>query len=432
MHAKTTLAALLAASTLSLGSGATAATLAPIALQGDPAPLIGGPDFRKFEEPDISDFATRRVVFVARTRDKNTCIFKMDPAGPDVAGVCKGDPTPDGREFRLFSRVATNDGGAVAWSSTVSGDRSGIYGEVGGPVFAAATTGDPAPPAGVLDKFDAASDVDALAVFEATVSGAPMVGGVVSSEGVFVDPGAGPTTAVARRGDSVPDRAGREFCFFFGATIKDSFVAFHATTRLDCSDTSETFRDGIFRANWVTGTIVTVALESEPSNPVPTVPGGTIYGTIPVPGTPDVNASGTVVFRATTGGVLSENAVYSCGAGCPAAPASIVAAQGEADAGGDVLRTFGDPRIATNGDVAFNVRVQSASQAKTSIYIHRDATDTLELVARTGDGVPGLPVGTVFKALGQPAMSGTGRLAFSGTVRGLTAPKKRSGIFVYE
>src|SRR5262245_45968732 len=118
MSTKIALALLLAAAT-----SVPAATLAPVALQGDPAPLVGGPDYRNVEEPDIPDFAAQRVTFVARTRDKNTCIFKVDPAGADAAGVCKGDPTPDGREFRLFKQASINNGGTVLWQSTISGDR---------------------------------------------------------------------------------------------------------------------------------------------------------------------------------------------------------------------------------------------------------------------------------------------------------------------
>jgi hypothetical protein len=287
-----------------------------------------------------------------------------------------------------------------------------------------------------MDKFEPASLANSNAVvFEASITGGPVMGGVISNEGLFVctggdgncHNGTGTLLALVRRGDVVPDRAGREFCGFFGVSASSFGAAFRASTRLDCSNTGETQRFGIFRKTFG-GAIETVALESESSNPVP-APGGTTYNT--VLGIPSINDSGVVAFRATTGGVLSENGIYRCGGACPGGLAELVIAQGQTDGLGNVLRQFSDPAIASDGDVAFSCRGQGASGALTGVYIIDSAANAILKIALTGEAVPGVP-GNIFKALGKPSMSGLGKLAFLARIRGDVKPRNRDGIFIYE
>src|SRR5205085_1850638 len=99
---------------------ATHPPAAPIAMLHDPR-LVGGIAYKKFETPDVSDSGSKRVAFLARTADRGVCIFRVDPAGPDDAPVCKGNVAPDGHVFRSFGPAKINDFSTAIWGSAESG-----------------------------------------------------------------------------------------------------------------------------------------------------------------------------------------------------------------------------------------------------------------------------------------------------------------------
>jgi hypothetical protein len=405
--------------------------------------------FKRFDEVDVSDAAGERVAVHARLGAKK-CIFALNPAlTPDMGStiVCKGDLTPHippGRAFRRLQGPSINLTSDVAFPSRVSGG-DGVFRR--GPAIIA-VLGDPvpAPGSGLLKNFPSASLTDTVGVFfAATISGGAVVptpsGSVVADEGVFrcsggngncsaANGGTGVLTTVALVGHSVPDRANREFCGFGKVSAGTFGVAFQAATKLDCADNSEATADGVFRAP-VAGAIVTVALETEPSNPFPG-PGGTTYASILT--APSIANSGMVTFGAQTAGVIFQRVVYLCDpVTCPAAPATAAVTAGQVDDDGNAFRTFSRSDVSDVGDVAFSAKVTPPTGGtRDGLYI-REIGGDIVTVALAGQPVPGAPAGSVFMGLLPPAMSNGGKVAFSGRYKTLTGtPRKPRALFIYE
>lgn len=239
MNAKTELAALIGACALAIApTNGHARALAVLALQGDESPAMGSPAFKKFEDPAISDAAGQHVTFAARTHDRQTCVFKMNPAGADAVVACKGDLAPDGHAFRSFSTPTIDNAAEVAWSSLVTGDRAGVF--RGDPLIVD-LTGDPVPGGGLVDTFKPALlTASGAVVFVASISG----GGAGVDQGILrctggdanCSSGTGALEALVRGNDPVPDRPGREFCSFLALAASDWGIAFRAGTKVDCTN----------------------------------------------------------------------------------------------------------------------------------------------------------------------------------------------------
>jgi hypothetical protein len=427
----------LATAVSAVASPATAqATIDTVAIQDDQSPQPGL-FFKTFKNPAVGDVAGANVGFYATTT-RSKCIFKLNPVlNTGSAVACRGGVSPDARSFTSFADPSMNTAADVAWSARVSGS-SGVY---RGDPTTVDLLGDavPAPGSGLLNQLSMAQIADSgdLA-FKSTISGAAMVGPVPVDQGIFrcsggdgnCSPGGtGVLTSEVLKADSVPDRAGRQFCDFSGLDISSYGLAFRASTQLDCSDGGESPLVGIFRMP-LFGAIETVALSSETSEPFP-VPAGTTYSSIN--SGPTINNSGEVAFGASATGNVGRRALFVCGVGtCPAAPATDAVDTGQTDDGGNVFKSFSAPAISDAGDIAFSAPVRGVPRVTTGVFVRRASAD-IETVALDEDSVPGLVPAARFTTLPpQPSISSAGRIAFRATVTRSVSPTHRQGIFVDE
>ena len=381
---------------LVLGLGASRAepaTLQKVAVDGDPAPDPGSFYRRKFLQPAVSDAAGAHVVASARIFINRTCLVKFD-AGPDSIVVCRRDVSPEGHKFAKLGDPSIDIAGDAAWAAALTAGRSGVF---RGDATVVALTGDPSPAGpGFLKKFSSALIIDAGdVVFEATISGGTVVGGVTVDDGYFrcgggdgncSAGGTGTIETLVLKNDPVPDRPGRELCKLQALDASTFGIAFLATTRLDCASTTEAPLLGVFRKPFG-GAVVTVALQGDPANPV-LPPGGTTYGVLL--GAPAVENDGIVVFRGVTTGLFVNDVLYLCDpASCPTVPAEAAVKQGDADGNGSFFERFSSPALSDAADIAFQANVNDGLRTS-GIYIRRAAGGTIETVARINDVAPGV------------------------------------------
>src|SRR5213594_1152089 len=338
---------------LILGLGvslAESATLQKVAVDGDPASDAGSFYRRKFRQPAVSDAAGAHIVASARIFINRTCLVKFDPGpGPDSIVVCRKDISPEGHEFSKFGDPSIDIAGDAAWAAGLTAGRSGVF---RGDATVVALTGDPSPAGpGFLKKFSSALITDAGdVVFEATISGGAVVGGVTVDDGYFRCGG----------GDGNCSAGGT-------GTIEAPLL-------------------GVCRKPFG-GAVVTVALQGDPANPV-LPPGGTTYGVLL--GAPAVENDGIVVFRGVTTGLFVNDVLYLCDpASCPTVPAEAAVKQGDADGNGSFFERFSSPALSDAADIAFQANVNDGLRTS-GIYIRRAAGGTIETVARINDVAPGV------------------------------------------
>ncbi|HJQ83612.1 MAG TPA: hypothetical protein VKA21_06030 [Candidatus Binatia bacterium] len=440
---KTLEIALLAVTTFGPAVALAAPTIKTVALQNEQSPETSF-FYKKFEKPAVSDAAGQRVAVFARLAGKK-CIFSLDPdSNADSTVACRRDPTPDGHVFTKLGQKlgdeSINTSSTTAFAARLSSGRGGVFRS--GPAFVA-NIGDPvpAPGTGLLKAFSYARISDAGdVVFEATISGGAVVLGTEVNAGLFRCTGGNGNCSAATGGtgtlstlvlvnDAVPDRPGRKFCKLFALDGSTYGIAFRAETQLDCASTIEVPLDGIFRRT-VAGTLVTVALEGEASNPFPS-PGGTTY--LRLDGPPTIANTGMVAFQGTTTGNLTNNVLYVCDpATCPLAPADDAITQGNFDDDGNVFRTFSGPAVSDVGDIAFSGKAEGALGALDGLWVRRRLTSDTETIALPGDPVPGSNPAAVFYQLFAPSMSGGGKVAFGGRIARAVAPRKLRGVFIFE
>ena len=394
---------------LILGLGvslAESATLQKVAVDGDPAPDAGSFYRRKFRQPAVSDAAEAHIVASARIFINRTCLVKFDPGpGPDSLVVCRKDISPEGHEF--FGDPSIDIVGDAAWAAGLTAGRSGVF---RGDATVVALTGDPSPAGpGFLKKFSSAHITDAGdVVFEATISGGAVVGGVTVDDGYFrcgggdgncSAGGTGTIETLVLKNDPVPDRPGRELCQLQALDASIFGIAFLAATRLDCASTTEAPLLGVFRKPFG-GAVVTVALQGDPANPV-LPPGGTTYGVLL--GAPAVENDGIVAFRAVTTGLFVNDILYLCDpASCPTVPAEAAVKQGDPDGNGSFFERFSSPALSDAADIAFQAKVNEGLRAS-GIYIRRAAGGTIDTVARTNDVAPGVSPTAQFRVARSPS-----------------------------
>ena len=421
-------------------SSAHAATLEKVAIEGDLAPDPGFFYHRKFLRPAVSDAAGQHVVASVRLipATARQCLVAFDPGpGPDGLVACRKDTSPDGHLFSKLGDPTINIAGNTAWAATVGFGLSGVY--RGSPPTVVAFTGDPSPAgSGLLKTFSSAAITDAGdVVFEAGISGGAVVLGVTVDHGYFrcmggdgncSTGGTGTAQTLVLRNDPIPDRPGRKLCKLLTFSASLYGIAFQASTQMDCASTTEGPLSGIFRKPFV-GTVTTVALQGEASEPNP-VPGGTIYGN--VNGPPAINDTGTVAFRGQTIGLVGNDIIYLCDpVSCPASPATVAVRQGDQDDIGNFFRRLSSPGVSSAGDVAFQALFTGA-QRGSAVYIRRAAGGTIEPVARENDIAPGVSPAAQFTFFGPASMSPAGKVAFKAKVRFFTAAGRREGYFLLE
>jgi len=156
-----------------------------------------------------------------------------------------------------------------------------------GVLTSVARNGDPAPGGGTITTVTAVSDVNAAGdvAFLATVDGA--------ASGAFRYDAALTTTAtVARIGDATGD--GRQFCDITAVDVGDSGRSvLHTVTKVNCADGGEPALDGVYAQSG--GGFIAVVREGD-ATPIT----ATTYSKFV--GTPEINASDVVGFRAKTAG----------------------------------------------------------------------------------------------------------------------------------
>lgn len=392
--------------------------------------------YTQFENPAVSDATGERVTFFANTKqdpgvgmDRMNCIWKVDATGTGSAVACKGDASPDGRKFLSFTNPSINDDGDVAWSSIVSGLRSGVY--KGDPTIVSLF--DDSAEGGFLREFSKAIITDdGDVIYRARIFGVPSAEDTAIFRCTGGDgdcsSGTGTLETLVQKGDSVPDRAGREFCSIGDFAASTWGIVFRGSTKLDCANAIESSKEGIFRKKFGED-IVTLALKDEDSEPNP---GGTKYGGFG--GTPAIEDSGIVAFRAETKGLLVEEHLYICDpAACPANRAEIAVKKFALDDDGNKFLSFSSPALSNAGDMGFVGQVEKPDKKKVPcLYIRRFADGDIETVRCKGQNVPDVP-GTVFQFFGQPSMSPSGKVAFKGKIKETDFPKKEfEGIFLLE
>lgn len=417
---------------VALAAGPADAVLKTVALQGDPSPDAAAP-YKRFRAPAVSDAAGERVAFWVPTQGGRKCIFRVDPdGGPGTTVVCEKTPSPDGRLFTKLQDPSLDAAGTPVFASRTSVGNDGVYRGV--PPAVVALTNDPVGPVFLDDpSYATVTDAGDVVFLARLTGGVPddaalfrCAGGDGNCSPATAPPGTGTLTTLARVGDPVPDRPGREICAFLAADASNFGAAFTATTRLDCGDGGEPPLVGLFRRPFA-GAVETIALAGEPSGVGPTTWAN-------VRGTPSIANGGRVGFQADLTGTPSSG-LFVCDAGtCPALPPQNALEVGQIDGAGNAFRFFSAPSVSDAGDLAFNARIGGGpAGASNGVYVWRAATDTVDAVALKGDAVPGIP-GAVFRQflLGPPAMSPGGRIVFKARIKRPTPPRNRLGIFIDE
>ena len=436
-----------AANLLPAGAASVHAQLQSIVFQRDSAPLAAPSIYLTLRRPVVGDAPGAAIVFHSKVRvigsGGTQGLFTVDPIAPDAEVALRDQAAPKATAYKVFYRADINSSGEVAWNARLSGGGQGVFRS--GPI-AVSLIGDPAPTllSGTLKMFDlpvitSAGDV----VFHATIFGGPTLptatGTLDVDQGIFrcvggdcTPTGAGTLSPMALVGDPVTDRPGRVFCSLVPGVSASAFgIAFRASTKVDCADAGEAELAGVFRESFAAiGAIETLALQTEPSNPS-LVPGGTVYDRFRDP--PAITATGSVVLRASTGGVTRRESFYLCdpASGCPGAlPAEIVVTDGELDGDGNVVSRISVPRISDAGDVSFRARAKGPTARSSGVFAWRSATSTIERIAVKGDAVPDIPPpGALFQRIDRPWISPGGRITFAAKFRGGAA---RRGIFLFE
>jgi hypothetical protein len=414
-----------------------AAQIDVVALKDGASPEAGFV-YRKFQRPAVGDAVADPVGFFAKARGNGTIrgIFTDAPASAGGTVVLADDPGPESRLFKRFGNPTINADGDVAFDALLTGGSKGVFRS--GPTVVT-FLGDTVPSVtGQLDGFTRAHIIDGGdVVFHGTISGPANVGGIALDEGIFrctggdgnCSTGTGSLEVVVLKNDPVADRAGREFCRFLEVAASTFGAAFVAETKEDCGDGAEVPRRGVFRLPFG-GSVVTVALEGEVSEPDPTPGSGTTYQVIV--DRPDIAGDGTIVFKARTTGLLVNTNLYVCDvATCPVAPAEAAVLQGTTDPGGNAFTGFGPPAVSDSGDVAFTAGARGPGGRVRGMYVRRSG-GALEILALEGDGVPGLVPLATFKGFRERIdVSPGGRLAFEAQVKTDLPPRKtRPGLFL--
>jgi hypothetical protein len=409
------------------------AVLKTIVVQGDVSPNAGAP-YRRPNSLAVSDFGGQKIAFYSPTEGGSRCIFLVDTAGnPGSLLVCERDSSPDGRRYSKLSTPSINVAGVPAFSSRTTFGFDGVY--RGAPPAVVALTNDPLGPQ-FLDNMSNVVITDAGDVVFLTqlTGGAPgdtallrCSGGDGNCSPNTIPPGTGTLTTLARPGDSIPDRAGREICALIAARASSFGVVFSASTKLDCNNNAETEAVGIFRRAFA-GAIATVALSGETSSIPPT-------SWSSFRGVPAITNNGKVGFQAGLLGTPSAGLFLCDPATCPAASPTVAVTVGEEDApgSGTVFRTFSAPSVSDAGDLAFVTRLSTLNGSSNAVYIWRAASDTFTAVAAKFDSVPSI-AGAVFTTflVGPPSMTPGGDVAFKARIKRSIAPRNRTGIFIEE
>ena len=377
--------------------------------------------WRGFHRPDATDSPTGFAVFSGKLRalgSNPSGLFEVNSTSAATL-VLKNSVAPTGNVFRRFSRPSGNASGDVAFQARMSGGGRGVFLANGGSVGLVNWVGDVVPGGtGVMSRFSraelsAAGDV----VFSATISGGTSTEGLFRCSGgdMNCSTGSGAGQTLLLVGDIVD---GREICDIHDNAIaaSDWGVAVRTATRLSCADTAETELDAVIRKSYG-GAGEVIALVGDASNPTPGA-GGTFY--LQLNGTPAISNSGVAAFIGHTGGLREDEVIFGCDpAACPAAPATVLASEGDTDGSGHVVsRKFQSVGISDVGDISFHASSISAlGKRGTGVYVKRAGASLVEKVAFKSDLVTGASAPAVYARVYLSAMSPTGVVAFRSKIK---------------
>jgi hypothetical protein len=335
-------------------------------LEGDTAPS-GGTYLFASGLARTNDLRDVTLMAIVSGGSASTGIFR-DASGTESAAALPGNTAPGtaGGSYagspNGWSLHDLNATGSIAFVSDVTGGSvaSGVFIEAPGSAVAVALEGETAPgTGGVYAGFDSAALSDGgVVVFPALVSGGSHPSGLFRVSG-------GSGSALALVGEPAPGTGGGSFADFLYPVVND------AGSVLFLSNVSgATPGGGIFLH--VAGALQAVAVEGD----VAPGSGGATYAV--VPGLPDLNAGGDVVFAsALLGGSASAGVFLYDGSSAEARPV-VLSEQAAPDADGASFLSF--DLVATN-----DLR-QVAFQAELS-----DGRRGLFLATPSGVGVPALP-----------------------------------------
>lgn len=403
----------LAGTLLACSAGAAYAltfTCSTIARRGTPDPMAGA--FKSgYDEPAIN--GSGDVIFISRPQGPKKRLYLYPGAGAPSVLATVGDAAPGGSAFSNFSDPSINDDGDLAFRGDLTVGEAVFVRQSGGGIAPAARTSDAAPGGGFFGVFPAVSDVNAAGdvAFVATVAGGP--GGTYR-----FNAGSSTVTVLALVGDATGD--GRQFCAFSSVDLGDSGRAVvHAITQVDCNDTGETPRDGIYEQSGAS--FVSVAQTGDPT-PI----GGTTYRTFY--GVPEVNASDVVGYRAKTDGVVNVTGLFNF---APAGPTTtLLTATGDPAPGTTgFLRTIAFAHLTDGGRQAFRARLRSGT-ARAGIFLVGGGSDVVVLDTTpvpTDLFGPGATYRTIEEDFGIDR-SGT-KVTFSAKTRDSVAPRSKIGLF---
>ena len=400
----------------SASSTAAYAQIQTVVRKFDPAPIAGA-QYKKFRSPVPGDANGGEIAFRATVKgDVGTKgIWREPGVGPGTQVVSKGD-SGQGFLFRNFKRPVLNAAGETAWFAFVTPQGSGVFRGQGAGFKIVALEGSPSPVGGNYKRFFIpALSASGRVVFWASIDQGSSEEAILSCSGGDGDcnTGSGTLEILAKSGDAISDRPGREVCAFEGGLHASSWgMAFIAETKTDCANPAELAKDGVFRKKY-TGGIETVALAGESSS----LGGGfSVYTRFR--DRPMIESSGNVVFRGSVSSTSNSDALFLCraSASCPGSPAEAIVEKGQDDMLGNTLRKISAARIDDAGDVCFHAKAKGPSAKGDAIYIRRAAGSLDRLVAK-GNSVPDQP-GATFRRIKLPFMTPAGRIAFKATVAG--------------
>jgi hypothetical protein len=437
-----------------------------------------GPDgsqYRAFRRPVPSDDPGNGVAFLGKARGglfgSANAVFTADPSNPTGTTVVKqrdDGPTnpipgePDG-SFRRFERPTISSDGDVAFQSKLNAGQRGVFRrDSGGIVQNVARAGDPVPgmsSSALLSNFGRAfiNDDDKV-LFHATISNPDTA---VATEGLFLcdqpggdcsPPPATPTMleSFLLRGTTIPDSTqvgcpgALEICTVaeneFG--ISTWGIAFRGITRCDCTDGSEPATSGIFRMDFATRTIETLAMREECTsiNDLRTYRG--------FDGIPGIEDDGTVAFFAETTTLATGaqgDAIFRCDGGCERCTATTdcdlscagvtmpeaLIREDVSEYMGATLDRLSAVGIDDNENVVFHAR--ELSQRRFGIFLYDGAITKIVLDKDTIPSFPADP-GARFRSVLRPTISPAGRIAFRAKIKTNipATPGASLGLFLYE
>lgn len=255
--------------------------------------------------------------------------------------------------------------------------------------------------------------------FHAVINGP----GINSSneEGMWVENGSS-LDLIARRGDTAPDSAGQKYYYLLGPLLGDDGKS--AFTGIYSNGSSA----GVFAS--APGTTRLVARNGEPA---PGLPDGVLLATpmssdSSVISEPAVNASGQTAFYSHLSGLFGSNVgLWSEGSGS----LSLVTRQGASAPGtasGVTFSSFGSGAIGSGTWPAFNDDGKTAFAAtlagpgvgiSNSQGIWSEASGSLSLVVRGGNGAPGTEPGVTFhSSFSDPIINNRGDVLFQDLLQG--------------